>query len=145
MLPRMAVGGNQVTREWTSRVTALAEAGTINPLIVAAHIGWLAGIVDGEGTIYVHRNRQYRLVVVVNTDLDLLRDVQRRLDAIGVRWKMYEHKQNQRDWFRRKTRYDIHVYSTAADELCKILRPMLSRRKRKRATCVLRRRPTAGV
>ena len=54
------------------------------------HFGWLAGIIDGEGTItfqtYKHHNhiRITPFICIVNTDMKIINECNRILEMIGV-------------------------------------------------------------
>lgn len=45
---------------------------------------WLAGIIDGEGSVYYHEAHSFREVVITNTDERILDKVREALYLLGV-------------------------------------------------------------
>jgi hypothetical protein len=88
-------------------------------------LGWLAGIVDGEGCIVVNLQENSRLVrvCITNTDTGILSEVERILDLIGI----YKTKRmKQKEYANRKQCYTVEVNRQAdATHLLKIIKPYM--------------------
>lgn len=61
--------------------------------------GWLAGIIDGEGSVQEQRvvgRSHVRTVRIVNTDLSLLAAVEEALELLGITFKRYDRSERAR-------------------------------------------------
>lgn len=106
-------------------------------MLTASRTGWLAGIVDGEGCIYLAplESRGFGTVTIVNTSQALLEEVGDILTAMGVKWNIYDHRRH--GGLGKRLRRDIHVASKRHIwRLLTILRPHLVA-KREAAEIVL--------
>ena len=104
-----------------------------------SELGWLAGIIDGEGSIGFKRSKQNRqkktyiryspLIQISNCDVCLLNEVKRILDLIKVRYSFWMKKENQRNpqW---QNSGNISIYSFKdARKFLEIILPYLIAKK----------------
>ena len=102
-------------------------------------LGYLAGIVDGEGCLTVTRERtkyyasgfKYSPVFkIVNTDLELLKYIQRLIGS-GSIIQLKQRLQN------RKQIYQLELYPNAQRQILPLIAPLL-RCKKQQAECLIK-------
>lgn len=102
----------------------VSERGLLDPAPMTADLAYLAGLLDGEGTITLERSsnpRAFRapLVSISSTDREL---VDAALSIAGAGWVQTKKRAAQAHW---KQGYEYRVKNAAAIELLGKLRPYL--------------------
>lgn len=100
-----------------------------------AEVAWLAGIVEGEGSIFLHprkdRPRPQPRVQAGMTDEDIIRRMQAL--AGGRVYGPYVHEGR----LGKKPRWEWHMYGGSAVQLIRTIRPWLGVRRGERADAVI--------
>lgn len=121
--------------------TKAGQAGTIPREVNPADIGWLAGIIDGEGSIYVNRNARGFLghnIAIIGSDLLLMNkcvEIIRMFDdGLGLP-TTYRLKKYKEGMFKsNKTMYEISIHRQGhIKNLLEALLPHLTEKKLKAA------------
>jgi len=94
-----------------------------------AYIGWLAGIIDGEGNFTIRilfrqtktlgrRARFHAQLTIVNTRKSMIDRVSQIYDELGIKCRVWIRNRDNR-----KTQYCIIIYSTALRTLIPLIKP----------------------
>lgn len=95
---------------------------------------YLAGMIDGEGSIYFHEQLKMRYICISTTELDLLFGCQEILDQMEIKYSVVSQKGQKEN---HATCYDIRIYNRVGMQKINDLCVLRSKRKKEKLESLL--------